>query len=269
MTQLGILTRGANSETFFGGERSSGQLVAGLLSVLAVTFVSLPAFADDEYIYLTGQVGSSSTSLSNVHNVGGSFEPGTTASAPDLDNSTLLGAKMGFFSRKGLLGTEVEFFQTHPDIKHQTQTFNEPTFGPYPQTRGGSHKVTVWALNVVARQPITKRLVAHVGVGPALIRSELQFDNEQAQSSSRTGLNTQLGLTYFISKYVMLSAEWKHNSTTFHYPTHGTTEGFDADYKANSLAIGVSYAFDWAWPWKGPNLRGKLGMEPTVIGPDE
>ena len=176
---------------------------------------------------------------------------------------------MGFFSRKGILGTEMEFFQTHPSIKNQTQTFNEPTFGPYPQTRGGSHKVTVWALNVVARQPITKRLVAHVGVGPALMRSELQFDREDNQSSTDTGLNTQLGFTYFISKYVMLSAEWKHNSARFSYPTHGTTEGFHADYKTNSIALGVSYAFDWVWPWKGPNLRGKLGMEPIVIGPDE
>lgn len=265
-----LVTRSADSGAVLGAQPISAQLVAGLLSVLAVTFVSLPAFADDEYIYVTGQAGSSSTSLSDVRNVGGSFEPGTTASEPDLDNSTLLGAKMGFFSRKGLLGLEAEVFRTRPDVKHQTQTFNEPTFGPYPQTRGGSQKVTVWALNVVVRQPITKRLVAHVGIGPAWLRSDLQFDNEQAQSSTDTGLNTQLGLTYFISKYVMLSAEWKHNSARFHYPTHGTTEGFDADYKANSLAIGVSYAFDWASPWRGPiKWREVLGLKPAIIGPDE
>ena len=269
MTQPEIVTRSTDSETVLGAGRVRGQLVTRLLSALAITLVSLPAFADDEYFYFTGQAGSSSASLSDIRDVGGSFEPGTTATEPDLENSTLLGAKMGFFSRKGILGTEVEFFQTRPNIKNQTQTFNEPTFGPYPQTRGGSHKVTVWALNVVARQPITKRLVAHVGVGPALLRSELQFDREDNQSSTDTGLNTQLGFTYFISKYVMLSAEWKHNSARFSYPTHGTTEGFHADYKANSIALGVSYAFDWVWPWKGPNLRGKLGMEPTVIGPDE
>lgn len=200
---------------------------------------------------------------------GDSFEKGTTATEPDLDDSTLIGAKMGFFSRFGLLGAEMEVFRTKPDVKNQTQTFYEPTFGPFLQTRGGKHEVTVWALNVVGRIPISKRLVAHLGVGPAWMHSDLQFDREQAQSSREIGLNTQLGLTYFISKYLMLSAEWKHNSANFRYATHDTTEGFDSDYKANSIAIGISYAFDWAWPWTGPNLRGKMGMKPTVIGPEE
>ena len=67
--------------------------------------------------------------------------------------------------------------------------------------------MTTWALNVVGRVPVTERLVAHAGIGPALIRSNLQFDNEQAQSSNRIGLNTQLGLTYFITKQVQVSAE--------------------------------------------------------------
>lgn len=263
------ITRCTDSQRALGKRPMSTRSMVGALCVLTITFAGLPSFADDEYFYVGGQAGSSSASLGDIRDVGGSFEPGTTASEPDLKNSTLLGAKIGFFSRKGLLGTEMEYFQTHPAIKNQTQTFYEPTFGPYPQTRGGSHKVAVWALNVVARQPLTKRLVVHVGVGPALMRSELQFDREENQSSTDTGLNTQLGFTYFISKYVMLSAEWKHNSAHFRYPTHGTTEGFDADYKANSIALGVSYAFDWVWPWKGPDLRGKMGMKPIVIGPDE
>ena len=236
---------------------------------LVAATLSLPASAHDETVYFTVQAGSSSASETNIHAVGGSFEPGTTATNPNLNDSTMVGAKMGVYSRMGLFGFEMETFRTHPNADNQTQTFFEPTFGPFPQTRAAKQTITALAFNVVMRQPITDHLVFHVGAGPAMFRSNLQFDNEQAQSSTRTGLNTQLGLTYFINKKVLLSAEWKHNAVRFDFPTHGTTEGFKTDYKADHLAFGLSYAFDWVWPWVGPNLRASLGLDPVHIGPKE
>lgn len=245
----------------------SAPLVASMCA-LVFALSGNSAFADDENVYFTLQGGTSSASLKNIRDVGGSFEPGTTATEPGLNRSTLYGAKMGVFSRKGLLGLEAEAFTTRPAPKFQTQTFHEPTFGPFPQTRGGSHEMTTFALNVVTRMPINERFVVHVGAGPAIMRSRLQFDNEQTQVSRRVGLNTQLGLTYYFDKKISVSMEWKHSAARFGYPTHGTTEGFNADYKANHFALGLSYAFDWAGPtWPGPTLRSIFGMESGHIGP--
>lgn len=252
------------------GSRRRSRKLAALSCLLVIETLGLPAYAHDETVYFTVQGGTSSASSKNIRDVGGSFEPGTTATNLSLDNSTLVGAKAGVYSRTGLLGIEAEVFRTRPDPRFQTQTFFEPTFGPFPQTRGASQNITATAVNLVARVPVTERLVAHAGVGPAVYRSELHFDNEQAQSSRRVGLNTQLGLTYFISKDLLVSAEWKHNAVRFDFPTHGTTEGFKTDYKANHLAIGISYAFDWAGLWKSPvNLRELLGLTPAHIGPRE
>lgn len=263
------VTRRFTSRMDLSGGRIGTRIVSDLFFCLVIALVIQPAFAHDEYFYIGAQAGTTSASLNNIRDVGGSFEPGTTATEPDLDNSNLIGVKTGFYSRSGLLGTEVEYFQTKPDIKNQSQTFFEPTFGPFVQTRGGSQKVTTVAVNVIARLPISKKLIARIGIGPAWSTSKINFDGEQPQEDSDVGLNSQLGLDYFISKYALVSVDWKYNSAQFRYPTHGTTEGFNADYKSNSVAVGFNYAFDWSWPWTGPNLRGKLGMDPVVIGPEE
>jgi len=248
--------------------KTSQLIKQTLLGVILSTTIST-SFADDENIYFTAQAGRSSATSTNIHDVGGSFQPGTTATDLNLNDSTLVGAKMGIYSRRGLIGLEGEIFRSRPSAGVQTQTFYEPTFGPFQQTRGASQTVTAYAINAVLRQPITERLVAHVGVGPALFRSDLHFENEQEQTSKRVGLNTQLGMTYFINKQMMVSAEWKHNAVRFDFPSHGTTEGFKTDYRANHLAIGLTYAFDWAGPRVGPRLREVFGWEPTHIGPKE
>ena len=85
--------------------------------------------------------------------------------------------------------------------------------------------------------------------------------------TKQTGLNTQLGLSYFVAKNIIISAEWKHNSADLTYPTHGTTEGFKSDYKANHIAVGLTYAFNWSAPWSNEftkrSIRERLGMKPV------
>ena len=242
------------------------RLVAGLLCSAALAG-SGSALAHDENVYFSVQGGRSFTKLTDIREVGGSFEPGTTAEQPSLKDANLYGAKFGVYSRTGVLGLEGEVFRTRPDPKNQTQTFFEPTFGPFSQTRGGDQRVTTWAVNVVGRFPLSENWVAHAGAGPAYIRSHIRFDNERSQTADRVGLNTQLGLTYFVTKQVQVSAEWKHNEAKLKFPTHGTTEGFKTDYRANHIAVSVSYAFDWASPWRMPSLRRTLGLEPAHLGP--
>lgn len=112
------------------------------------------AYAHDEVVYFSVMSGASlPVSYTNVENVGGSFESGTTADDLDLENSLLYGAKAGIYSKSGILGLETEVFSATHDINSQTRTFYEPTFGPFQQTQEGEARVTTWALNVVARIP--------------------------------------------------------------------------------------------------------------------
>ena len=264
------ITGCVRSHTVVAARRIIAQPRAAVLGALVIAVLSPPAYAHDEHVYFTAQGGTGSAKSTDIRDVGGSFEPGTTGTDLSLDNSTLYGAKMGVYSRSGVLGLEAEVFRTRPDVKPQTQTYFEPTFGPFPTSRAGSQQVTTWALNLLVRVPLTERFIVHGGAGPALFRSELRMANEQAQSSSEVGLNTQLGFSYFVTKQVAVSAEWKHNSARFKYPTHGTTEGFTTDYRSNYLGVGISYVFDWAAPWRSPiSVRGMLGLEPAKIGPDK
>jgi len=244
------------------------RIAISMVLVIAAAW-SAPSRAHDENVYFTGQVGTSSATMKGITDVGGSFEPGTTATDLSLKDSTLAGAKMGLYSRMGMFGVEAEVFRTRPNAGVQTQTFNEPTFGPYLQSRGASQTVTAYAVNLLVRQPLAERWVGYVGIGPAWYKSDIHFDNEQEQTSKKLGLNTQLGVTYFFTRHLMLSAEWKYNAVKFDFPTHGTTEGFKADYKANHFALGLTYAFDWTWPWVGPDMRSRLGLQPSHIGPRE
>lgn len=239
------------------------------LSVLSAAIWLTPsALAHDENIYFAVQTGAAFTSLNNIRDVGGSFEEGTTADSPSLENSLFYGAKLGIYSRSGMLGLEAEMFRSNPDPKNELQVFYEPTFGPFNQTRGGTQQVTTSAINLIVRVPMSDRFVAHVGAGPALIKSKLHFGGEQEQTTTRVGLNTQLGVSYFITKAIAVTAEWKFNQAELDYPTHGTTEGFKSDYRAHHVGVSLSYAFDWESPIKAPfSLRELLGLQPSTIGP--
>ena len=231
-----------------------------------LTLLALPpsaAYAHDEVIYFSVMSGASLPgSYTNVENVGGSFEPGTTADDLDLENSLLYGAKAGIYSKSGILGLETEVFSANHDINSQTRTFYEPTFGPFQQTQNGEARVTTWALNVVARIPINDNLTAHVAAGPAMFFSKLSLANEQSQSKSQAGLNTQLGLSYILSRQLSVFGEWKFNHARIKYPSKGTTEGFEADYNPHAVVVGLSYTFDAPLPWRSPiTLRKLFGRE--------
>ena len=83
------------------------RLVAGLLCIAALAARG-SALAHDENVYLSLQGGRSFTRLTDVREVGGSFEPGTTAEQPTLKDANLYGAKFGVYSRSGVLGLEGE-----------------------------------------------------------------------------------------------------------------------------------------------------------------
>lgn len=241
---------------------SSLKHISIIATSALVTLLALPAssvHAHDEVVYFSVMTGASLPgSYTSVENVGGSFEPGTTADDLDLDSSLIYGAKAGIYSKSGILGLETEVFSTTHDIGTQTRTFYEPTFGPFVQTQEGEARVTTWALNVVARIPVNDRLTAHVAAGPAIFFSKLSLANEQSQSKSQAGLNTQVGLNYLLTNQVSVFGEWKYNHANIKYPSKGTTEGFESDYNPHAIVVGLSYTFDAPLPWRSPITLKKL-----------
>lgn len=258
---------------------SESNLTKGGMIILAVALITIlsntPCSADDEVVYFSGQTGwLFNADLSNITNVGGSYEPGTTASDLDMKNSSMYGAKLGIYSRRGILGLETEIFRTTPDVKRQRQTFHEPTFGPFVARQGYDVSVTTWAVNLLARVPLSERMALHVGAGPAYfwgrIRDSVDTPRGGAQRSNRLGLNTQVGINYFFTPNVGLSAEWKYNHARFHFPEDPNEHGFRARYNAHLVAASIGYYFDVALPWKLPRavrLRDILGLPTSWLQP--
>jgi opacity protein-like surface antigen len=207
--------------------------------------------AHDEVLYFSGQVGGSFPDhFSSIDNVGGSFEPGTTASSLELQKSLLYGAKVGMYSKSGILGMESEVFNTNPHIKPQRQVFFEPTSGPFSSNVAGSRtRLTTWAVNVVGRYPLCDHMEIYAGIGPAMFFAHMDREG-QSQSSNRFGLNTQLGINYVVASHWSVFAEWKFNHTRFKFATQGDTEGFHATYNAHGVVVGITRTFDVSLPWQ-------------------
>lgn len=252
---------------------SESNLVTRGLSILAVSFIAIlfttPCFADDEVVYFSGQGGwVFNGKFSNINHVGGSFEPGTTASGLDLQKTGMYGAKMGIYSKRGILGLETEVFRTKPNVSRQTQTFHEPTFGPFIARTGYDVAVTTWTLNVLARVPVSRRLVLYVGAGPAYFWSSIKdtagIPKGGTQNSNRLGLSTQAGIQYFLLRNLAVQMEYKYNFAPFHFP-NGTNDaqGFNTHYHGHMVAASAGYFFDVSLPWKIPRglrLRDLLGL---------
>jgi opacity protein-like surface antigen len=229
-----------------------------------------PAFAHDEVFYVSGQVGASLPVMTNI-NYTTSWTTGATAEKFDLSNSVLYGIKMGMYSKKGILGMETEVFQTNPHRAFQNVLVRDPVFGNSNDSlQGANTRLTTWAFNVVGRLPVSERMQVYAGAGPAIFFSRLS-SNGFTQTSTRPGLNTQLGVNYFLAPNIALFGEWKFNRTRFHFDGKGdvTTPahvaGFIADYTAHNLVIGISYLMDVSLPWSIPEaftLKGLLSPSP-------
>lgn len=237
----------------------------GLVLVSCILLLPPPVRAHDELFYISGQVGGSFPGFSDI-TFTGSYTPGSTAKEFDVNNSVLYGVKAGMYSKSGFLGLETEVFQTHPTFKQQRVFVNDPA-GPTTDTfEGRTGRITTWAFNVVGRASVTDRLQAYAAVGPAIFFSHLR-SNGFSQDSTRPGLNTQLGLNYFLLPNIAVFGEWKFNMARFHYDTAGNVNvpahvaGFNADYTAHNVAFGITYYMDAPLPWQSPiTIRKLLGL---------
>lgn len=225
------------------------QLFLGLIILSGcLTFMHAPAYPQ---AYIAGQLGISVPgSLSSIDVTSAGVPAGTTFSDLDLHNSFLFGAKAGYFSRSiRWFGVEAEIFHTTPHIQQQITTVTTPFGSATTGFQGLNFRMlTLAPFNLVFRYP-AKRLQPYVAVGPGIFFARLKdAQTDESQSSTKLGLNMQLGLRYFMSRHVALFGEYKFNyvrldfkETNVGQPTG--LDGFDATYSAHNFVFGVGYHF--------------------------
>lgn len=189
-------------------------------------------------------------SFSNVEVFGPGIPGGTTLSSLDLHNSVTYGAKLGyFFDSMKWLGVETEVFNTTPHFKQQNATLAVAGAGSAPVSLSGQDvRVLTWApVNIIARYQ-AGALEPYVGVGLGVFFARVKDGpSGEASSTTKPGLNTQVGLRYRITQQVALFGEWKFNHANLSFdpstPTNATG-GFKGDYNVHHLVFGVGYHFN-------------------------
>jgi opacity protein-like surface antigen len=229
-------------------------VITGLLALL----VPIVLFAPQAYAetYVAGQFGlalpSIGKGLTDV-DLTGVFPAGSTMSDRALKTSVLYGAKLGyFFPQAQWFGIEAEIFNTTPHIKGQSTTISVPpsptiTGGTVTDTLSGDHLrvLTLAPLNLVFRYP-HGRLQPYVAVGPGVFLGRVQSiatGFEGSQSSTKLGVNTQVGFRYFMTRHVTVFGEWKFDHVRFNFKENDTQFGFNGTYNMHQVAFGVGYHF--------------------------
>lgn len=184
--------------------------------------------------YVAGQFGVNFadrlTDISGTNGFAGSRAPDF-----DLKNSLTSGGKLGYFPGNGWFGIELDAFYTTPHIKNLD---NVP----------GIHmRVTTAAVNFIARYPgVTFQPYAGVGAA-AVIAHISNSPTTQSDSDVTGGLNLLAGIRAFITPYVAVFTEYKLTQATLRFDQafngFGTQGGFEGDYRAQQLVVGVSYHF--------------------------
>ena len=214
-------------------------LALGILLVL-----NAPAQAE---MYVAGQFGV--TFPNNVTNVEGVDSlAGLKFSDLSLHKSVMYGAKLGYyFDSIKWLGIETEVFNTNPNLKQQSVTATGPGGSASTTVAGQDIRVLTWApVNIVVRYQAGS-FEPYAGVGMGVFFARIH-DGQTGESSSSTkvGLNTQLGLRYRVTNHVSVFGEWKYNRASFNFsdstPT-AATGGLKGDYSAHIIAFGLGYHF--------------------------
>ena len=223
-------------------------LWVGLCSVaVGLLCLTQPVGPAQAEMYVAGQVGV--TIPNNATNVEGVDSlAGLNFSDLSLQNSFMYGAKLGYyFDSMKWLGVETEVFNTNPNVKQQNITVSFPGGSGTATISGQDLRVLTWApINVVVRYQ-AGQFEPYAGVGMGVFFARLR-DGQSGESSSSTkvGLNTQLGVRCLVTTNLAVFVEWKYNRASFDFsestPT-AATGGFKGDYSANLFALGVGYHF--------------------------
>lgn len=206
--------------------------------------------------YIAGQVGytlSQDTTRGKVTDPGlVGLSAGTTASNTTLNNSLMYGMKLGhYFNSTPWLGVELESFMTTPHTPQQRVTLQAPGVGTISLNEtGATNRLVVVSPNIVARYQ-AGAFEPYVGIGPGVFflhqRQEPLTPGTPvySQSSTRVGLNTQVGLRYRMTDHVSVFGEWKYNYVRFSLAgqADGPYAGISAVANLHHFIFGVGYHF--------------------------
>ena len=253
-------------------------LISSLLTILTQNMLVTPTAQAESYV--AGQFGAtfpgnglhdsdltSTSAGSTPPNPSGTFNipSGSTVSDQSLKTSFMVGGKIGhYFSRAQWFGLEAEIFYSTPHIKQQditvhsgtpitftpsgggpsTPVANEFTYVGFP----GAHfsVLTIAPLNLMFRYP-GNRLQPYIGIGPGIFIARIKdpsvTQGDDSQSSTKIGLNTLIGVRYFLTRHVSAFAEGKYNYVRFNFEENPNFFGFNATYTPITVGFGISYHF--------------------------
>ncbi len=221
-----------------------------------IVFWGGPVLSSQAETYIAGQVGytvAQDTTRGKVTNPGLVGLPeGTTVSNTSLNNSLTYGMKLGhYFDSTPWLGVEVESFLTNPHTPQQRITLQAPGVGTILlDETGATNRLIVVAPNLVARYQVGA-FEPYIGIGPGVFflhqRQESLMSGAPAysQSSTRVGLNTQVGLRYRMTDHVSVFGEWKYNYVRFNLAgqADGPYAGINVVTNLHHFVFGVGYHF--------------------------
>lgn len=175
---------------------------------------------------------------------------GLTTSDQTLATSLMGGMKLGhFLTSARWFGIETEVFYTTPHIKQGPLAFSGPGGTISVGTAQGLHnRIITWApFNLTFRYP-KYRLQPYLAVGPGIFFSRFKDSTTgETQGGTNLGLNTQVGLRYYVTRRWTMFVEWKFNHARLRYTSNdqepSTVFGFKATYSAHILALGIGYHF--------------------------
>jgi len=222
-----------------------------VITSLLALLVPIVLFAPQAYAetYVAGQFGVTfPQSLSNVKLTQDGFG-GLSSSDLSLQSSLMGGIKLGhFFSRARWLGIETELFYTTPHIKDQSATISGPggsqPLGPFS---GEYNKILTWApMNLVLRYD-KARLQPYIAVGPGIFFASRKDSTGGTQSGTAIGLNSQVGVRYYITRSWTVFGEGKYNLARIGYISNDSDPnaalGYRATYSALIFSFGIGYHF--------------------------
>jgi opacity protein-like surface antigen len=253
-----------------------------VITILLTLMVPIVLFAPQAYAesYVAGQIGATFpgnglssgdlTSTSAPFQSGAisgtvNFPSGTTVSDQSLKTSFLFGGKIGhYFSRTRWFGLEAEIFYSTPHIKQQDITLRSNTPFTFTPSGGGPSSslgneltsvgvqganfsvLTIAPFNLMFRYP-GYRLQPYIGIGPGIFIASIKnpsiTQGDNSQSSTKLGLNTLVGVRYYLTRHVSAFAEGKYNYVRFNFEENPNFFGFNATYTPISVAFGIAYHF--------------------------
>lgn len=213
---------------------STIRLAACAALICGLTLPAMPAAAE---WYVGGTIGA--TIPNGLSNTTGTGQQGGTLNTFGQQTSLSYGGKVGyFFERYKWLGIDMDVSNSTPNIKSGQASV---TGGTGLGANGGQNlRMTVWSTNLVARYP-GERFRPYVGGGLGVFFAHADNTSSADWVPGAIGF---AGLNVLLIEHVSMSLEYRYHYAHLSFDNMlGPGRGFEANYSANTLNLGLNYHF--------------------------